>query len=81
MPNIDAKAAIGEKMAPETPGSIQIWAALPPIFDNQDNMLVEGRMSCEVVLCTQGGPVVDLKWMPMGAWDNVSRLSLGLGNS
>jgi transcription factor C subunit 6 len=29
-------------------------------------------MNCELVLCVGGGPALDLKWMPMGAWDDVS---------
>jgi transcription factor C subunit 6 len=72
MPHLDTKAAIGERWAADAPGSIQIWAATPPVLDAQDQVLVEGQMKCDLILCIEGGPVIDLKWMPMGAWDQVS---------
>jgi transcription factor C subunit 6 len=75
MPNLETKAAIGEKWPVDSPASIQIWGAAPPILNSSDEVLVEGHMSCELVLCIGGGPVIDLKWMPLGAWDDVSHLS------
>ena len=32
----------------------------------------DGRMKCELVLCLDSGPATDVKWMPLGAWDDVS---------
>jgi transcription factor C subunit 6 len=72
MPHLDTKASIGHKWPTSSPTSIQIWGAAPPILDSQDKVIVEGQMTCELVLCVGGGPALDLKWMPMGAWDDVS---------
>jgi transcription factor C subunit 6 len=72
MPHLDTKASIGQKWPTNSPAAIQIWGAAPPILDSQDKVRVEGHMSCELVLCVGGGPALDLKWMPMGAWDDVS---------
>jgi len=71
MPRLDTKAAIGEKWPADSLGSIQIWGAIPPTLDAQDKVVDAGNMSCDLILCLSGGPVVDLKWMPMGAWDDV----------
>ena len=72
MPHLDTKASIGYKWPINSPSSIQIWGAAPPILDAQDKVVVEGHMNCELVLCIGGGPALDLKWMPLGAWDDVS---------
>lgn len=72
MPHLDTKASIGHKWPTNSPASIQIWGAAPPILDSQDKLIVEGHMNCELVLCVGGGPALDLKWMPLGAWDDVS---------
>jgi transcription factor C subunit 6 len=62
---------MGDKWSSDSRGSIQIWGATPPIVDEKGSTKDEGSARCELVLCVQGGPVHDLKWMPMGAWDDV----------
>lgn len=63
-------AAIGGRCAPETPGAIQIWS-VPSTGD--------ATPTCQVVLCVDGGPATDVKWMPMGAWDELQGASPKLG--
>ncbi len=40
----------------------------PPSEDESD----PGGMRCEMVLCVDGGAAMEIKWMPLGAWDEVS---------
>ncbi|KLT42280.1 hypothetical protein CC85DRAFT_285684 [Cutaneotrichosporon oleaginosum] len=63
-------AAIGSRCAPETPGAIQIWS-VPAAGDSTP--------TCEVVLCFEGGPATEVKWMPLGAWDEPDTASPKLG--
>lgn len=72
MPHIDYKPAMGTKQPASTPGCIQIWAAQSPVIDVRGNISEAGGMNCELVLCIKGGPALEVKWMPMGAWDAVS---------
>jgi transcription factor C subunit 6 len=55
----------GARCDRRTRAAIQVWA-VPPA----------GLARCELVLCVEGGPVSDLKWMPMGAWDASSERGL-----
>jgi hypothetical protein len=73
LPSLDSQPAIGDKWAPDSKGCIQIWAAVPPTVNEKGAVIDGGSARCELVLCVDGGPVHDLKWMPMGAWDDVSR--------
>ncbi|BEJ11379.1 hypothetical protein CspHIS471_0108010 [Cutaneotrichosporon sp. HIS471] len=61
---------IGGRCAPDTPGAIQIWS-VPSAGD--------ATPRCEIVLCIEGGPASDLKWMPMGGWDELDVSSPKLG--
>lgn len=72
LPDIDFKPAAGEKLPTETLSAIQIWSTTLPSADSEE---VTGRMKCEMVLCVKGGPGWAVKWMPMGAWDDVSSLA------
>ena len=65
MPHIDTSPAMGERWPRETPGGIQIWSVVPGEAD------LKGEMRCEMVLCVDGGAAWDVKWMPLGAWDEV----------
>ncbi|WVQ73022.1 hypothetical protein IAR50_002585 [Cryptococcus sp. DSM 104548] len=38
---------------------------------------MDGGMTCEVVLCLRGGSALDIKWMPIGAWDDYDPETLG----
>lgn len=65
-----ADAPIGSRCAPDTPGAIQIWSV--PSTGG-------ATPACELVLCFDGGPASDVKWMPMGAWDELDAASPKLG--
>jgi transcription factor C subunit 6 len=73
LPSLDSQPAIGDKWASDSKGCIQIWAAVPPSVNEKGAVIDGGSARCELVLCVDGGPIHDLKWMPMGAWDDVSR--------
>lgn len=71
-----------DKCPPETKGSIQIWSLLPPkqseSAEEEQDLAMEGEnsggMVCELVLCIQGGNAMQIRWMPLGVWDEVSIL-------
>lgn len=75
-----------DKCPPETKGSIQIWSLLPPkqpesTEEEQDLAMGgenSGGMACELVLCIQGGNAMQIRWMPLGVWDEVSVLLFSL---
>jgi hypothetical protein len=85
-PSVHTPTSIGEKWPADTPGCIQIWSMLPRTQkptsngDNSDREVDpdtsdnddKGHMCCEMVLCIEGGAATDLKWLPLGAWDEVS---------
>ncbi|KIR81275.1 transcription factor C subunit 6 [Cryptococcus gattii EJB2] len=66
-----------DKCPPETKGSIQIWSLLPPkqseSAEEGQDLAMEGEnsggMVCELVLCIQGGNAMQIRWMPLGVWD------------
>lgn len=62
--------AIGGRCPPDTPGAIQIWS-VPSAGDQSP--------TCEIVLCVDGGPATEVKWMPMGAWDELDGPNPKLG--
>ena len=64
LPGLSYDPYIGMRVASDTPGSIQIWS-----MDKDDTR-------CEMVLCVDGGPVMEVKWMPLGAWDDVGVCAL-----
>lgn len=64
-------------LEPDLKGNIQIWSMTPqkkePTKDKApESTCLGGKMKCELVVCVSGGPVIDLKWMPIGCKDNVS---------
>lgn len=76
-----------DKCPPETKGSIQIWSLLPPRQSAQEDKDQDqdqdeedvamggekgGGMACELVLCVKGGNAMQIRWMPLGVWDEVS---------
>lgn len=76
-----------DKCPPETKGSIQIWSLLPPPKqsaqedqDEEEDVAMEGErnggMVCELVLCVEGGNAMQIRWMPLGVWDEVSPFPL-----
>ncbi|ORX40716.1 hypothetical protein BD324DRAFT_647634 [Kockovaella imperatae] len=69
LPHIETQPSIGEKWPEDTPGSIQIWS----MSLSSDSSSSSAR--CDIVLCIQGGNAMDVKWMPLGAWDEASRRS------
>ncbi|KIR62394.1 hypothetical protein I314_03334 [Cryptococcus bacillisporus CA1873] len=66
-----------DKCPPETKGSIQIWSLLPPkqseSIEKEEDLAMGGEnsggMACELVLCIQGGNAMQIRWMPLGVWD------------
>lgn len=53
-------SAIGSRGPPDAPGVIQVWTV-----NHEAN-----KARCGLVLCLEGGAALDLKWMPLGAWDD-----------
>jgi transcription factor C subunit 6 len=69
LPDIDFIPTMGNKGPREATSAIQIWSVtLPDAVTGE-----EGGMRCEMVLCIKGGSGMSVKWMPMGAWDDVSQ--------
>lgn len=66
LPDLAYPVPMGRKVPRETPGSVQIWSTTPATADSGGM-----TMRCEMVLCTQGGPMWACKWMPIGAWDSL----------
>lgn len=79
LPHIETRPALGEKWPRDTTACIQIWSITPPNIASDGKVIEESRMKCEMVLCVKGGSAMDLKWMPLGAWDEVGRISLSCG--
>jgi hypothetical protein len=72
LPNLQSNPALGERGERGAPGNIQIWSATPPRFDGKTSQVAErGEMRCELVLCVDGGSVMEMKFMTLGAWDDV----------
>jgi transcription factor C subunit 6 len=61
--DIQDQPTIGTRRSSAELGSIQIWS-----FDSARAIAAR----CEIVLCIKGSGVLDLKWMPLGARDQVS---------
>jgi transcription factor C subunit 6 len=78
MPNLEYKPTLGSKQPKNTPGCIQIWGMVPALVNAVGIATEPNRMRCELVLCVEGGPALEIKWMPMGAWDAVSDCELSL---
>ncbi len=60
---------IGTKRPKNELGSIQIWS-----LDgdrSKDSGEGGGKMRCELVLCVEGGAAMEVKWLPLGARDEV----------
>jgi transcription factor C subunit 6 len=68
--NLEDQPAIGVRRGRDSQAAIQIWSL------DTDRSKGDGksRMQCEMVICIRGGAALDLKWMPLGARDEVSRL-------
>ena len=72
-------------LAPDLKGALQIWTVSPGSGINETGLREEffdaandADMKCSLVLCIEGGPIIDFKWMPVGCCDEVS---LSEGNS
>jgi transcription factor C subunit 6 len=70
--DMDDQPSIGVKRNREDRSAIQIWS-----MDGKGG----GAMQCDLVMCVQGGAALDLKWMPLGAMDEVSSMKLLLDSS
>ncbi|WWD19510.1 hypothetical protein CI109_103971 [Kwoniella shandongensis] len=87
LPHIETRPAMYEKWPRSSHGSIQIWSLTPSENVQGDDAMnasesgptgaSAGGMRCEMVLCVQGGPVMEIKWMPLGAWDDYDLSTLG----
>ncbi|KAL0946421.1 hypothetical protein HGRIS_012644 [Hohenbuehelia grisea] len=56
---------VGVRVARPALACIQIWSLA------DDNSSSSGKVACELVLCMQSGPVLDLKWCPLPANDRL----------
>ncbi|WVO21103.1 uncharacterized protein IAS62_002407 [Cryptococcus decagattii] len=85
LPHLSDQPKMFDKCPPETKGSIQIWSLLPPkqpesTEEEQDLAMGgenSGGMACELVLCIQGGNAMQIRWMPLGVWDEVDVGKMG----
>ncbi|WVW86023.1 hypothetical protein I302_108061 [Kwoniella bestiolae CBS 10118] len=78
LPHLDTRPHIAEKWPQSSNGSIQIWALSPSSSDIPMNgSTYNSQMTCEMVLCVNGGPAMQLKWMPLGVWDEYNISSMG----
>jgi transcription factor C subunit 6 len=66
-------------LAPDLKGALQIWTVSPGSGINETGLRGEffdaandADMKCSLVLCIEGGPIIDFKWMPVGCCDEVS---------
>lgn len=71
MPHIETRPSLGVKWPQTTPGAIQIWSVKKADADGEDKDKGGGEMKCEMVLCVDGGRGMEVRWMPLGAWDEV----------
>ncbi|WVQ84912.1 hypothetical protein IAT38_007075 [Cryptococcus sp. DSM 104549] len=75
IPHIDVRPAMFDRCPADTKAAIQIWSMVSPdrpameVGDDDATRQKRG-MKCEMVLCVQGGSALQLKWMPLGAWDD-----------
>lgn len=70
LPDLTASPTIGHKHPRGDKAAIQIWSVSLP--NSSASAGEAGGMGCEMVLCIQGGAGMGCKWMPLGAWDDVS---------
>jgi transcription factor C subunit 6 len=63
----------GSRCDPAVLGAVQIWS-VPYVDDENLPSAAPAGARCELVLCFPGGPVMDIKWMPMGAWDDAGAM-------
>ncbi|WVF73182.1 hypothetical protein IAT40_008001 [Kwoniella sp. CBS 6097] len=85
LPHIETRPAMSEKWPRSSKGSIQIWSLSPSSNGNTDTQgdhpmggeVRTGGMQCEMVLCIQGGPAMEIKWMPIGVWDEYDLGTIG----
>lgn len=68
LPSIETKPTMGQKYSRDTSSNIQIWSSLLPDTEGEGG----GEMKCELILCVKGGSGMNCKWLPLGAWDDVS---------
>ncbi|ODO10251.1 hypothetical protein I350_02480 [Cryptococcus amylolentus CBS 6273] len=102
LPHVNSSPRMYDRAPPDTRGSIQIWALVPPSHHtpadsepldvssgqgqdgDEDTTMQEGgsagqgskgemdgSLKCVLTLCIRGGSALDIKWMPIGAWDDV----------
>lgn len=79
LPDLDTQPLIGQKAHPQEKGSIQIWSLVPVTQalsggdgEGQTSSPSQSALRCEMVLCIKGGSATEIKWMPLGAYDEVS---------
>ena len=92
LPNVGHQPRLGERVGKDDPGCIQIWSLAPQSEsisiggqerqggqadrEGESGDGSDGGMKCEMVLCVDGGWSMEVKWMPLGAWDEVSRCQI-----
>ncbi|WRT70352.1 uncharacterized protein IL334_007350 [Kwoniella shivajii] len=76
LPHLETRPHMSEKWPRSSKGAIQVWAISPPpsgevpVDEPMDGDARTGNMTCLMVLCLSGGPAMEIKWMPLGVWDN-----------
>ncbi|WWC64454.1 uncharacterized protein I303_107064 [Kwoniella dejecticola CBS 10117] len=78
LPHLDTRPHMAEKWPRTSKGSIQIWSLGPASSGDvpMDGSGYTSQMKCEMVLCINGGPAMEIKWMPLGVWDDYDITSI-----
>jgi transcription factor C subunit 6 len=79
-PSASHSPGIGIRTPRPCPACIQIWS-LKPSSNVHEPTEDCGEMTCEMVLCTDGGPAFELKWCPLPSHDLVHICSFFLKKS
>ncbi|KAL7418307.1 hypothetical protein Q5752_006764 [Cryptotrichosporon argae] len=65
LPSSADAPTLGARAPAATPAAIQIWSILPPTEPDT----LDGSARCELVVCVEGGPAMQVRWAPVGGWD------------
>ncbi|KAI0263392.1 hypothetical protein BC834DRAFT_827534 [Gloeopeniophorella convolvens] len=63
---------IGVKVSRPAPACVQIWSLCPSSSDAAGSEGDRGEIHCELVLCIDSGPALELKWCPLPSNDPLS---------
>ena len=70
MPSRTHSPEIGIKVPRPSRACVQLWSLGPPEgAETSDDD--KGEMRCEMVMCIDSGPALELKWCPLPSHDSV----------